>query len=136
MNLVQGSKRELRKGVWELRLTLGKDPVTQKYRRVSKTVYGTAREADKALRQLIDEQAPADDGVGATFGQLLDQWLEECERLDLSPTTLRNYESAVRTSIRPRLGQVPPSALSAVTRRIGRSYRQRYEPTTPRIPGR
>ena len=36
---------------------------------------GTAREADKALRQLIDEQAPAEDGVGATFGQLLAQWL-------------------------------------------------------------
>jgi integrase len=51
--------------------------------------------------------------VGATFGQLLDQWLEECERLDLSPTTLRNYESSVRTSIRPRLGQVPLSTLSA-----------------------
>jgi hypothetical protein len=107
MNFVRGSKRELRKGVWELRLTLGKDPVTEKYRRVSKSFHGTAREADKALRQLIDEQAPAEDGVGATFGQLLDQWLQECERLDLSPTTLRNYESSVRTSIRPRLGQVP-----------------------------
>jgi integrase len=110
---VRGSKRDLRKGVWELRLTLGKDPVTEKYRRVSKSFHGTAREADKALRQLIDEQAPAEDGVGATFGQLLDQWLEECERLDLSPTTLRNYESSVRTSIRPRLGQVPLSTLSA-----------------------
>ena len=51
--------------------------------------------------------------MGATFGQLLDQWLEECERLDLSPTTLRNYESSVRTSIRPRPGQVPLSTLSA-----------------------
>jgi hypothetical protein len=31
------------------------------------------------------------DGVVAIFGQLLDQWPAECERLDLSPTTLRNY---------------------------------------------
>lgn len=96
-----------------LRLTLGKDPVTEKYRRLSKTFYGNAREADKALRELIDKQAPAVEGVGATFGQLLDQWLEECERLDLSPTTLRNYRSSVQTSIRPRLGQVPLSTLSA-----------------------
>jgi integrase len=110
---VRGSKRELRKGVWELRLTLGKDPFTEKYRRVSKTFHGTAREADKALRQLLDEQAQAEDGVGATFGQLLSQWLGECERLDLSPTTLRNYESSVRTSIRPQLGQVPLNTLSA-----------------------
>ena len=102
MNFVQGSKQELRKGVWELRLTMGKDLVTESTG-VSKTFHGTAREADKALRQLIDEQAPAEDGAGASFGQLLDQWLEECERLDLSPTTLRNYESSVRTSIRPQL---------------------------------
>jgi integrase len=99
--------------VWELRLNLGKDPVTGKYRGVSKTFHGPAREADKALRQLIDAQAPGEDGVGATFVQLLDQWLEECERLDLSPTTLRNYESSVRTSIRPKLGQIPLSTLSA-----------------------
>ena len=46
------------------------------------------------------------DGIGATFGQLLDQWLEECERLDLSPTTLRTYRSQIKTTIRPRLGKV------------------------------
>jgi integrase len=109
---VQGSKREVRKGVWELRLTLGKDPVTEKYRRLSKTFHGNAKQADQALRDLIGEQAPEADGVGASFGQLLDKWLEECERLDLSPTTLRNYESSVRTSIRPRLGEVPLSGLS------------------------
>jgi hypothetical protein len=70
---VQGSKRELRKGVWELRLTLGKDPSrrsTGGSPKPSTARHGTAREADKALRQLVDEPAPAEDGVGATFGQL------------------------------------------------------------------
>jgi len=82
---MQGSKRKLREGVWELRLTLGKDPIADKYRRVSKTFHGSARAADSALRDLIEEQAPDTDGAGAVFGQLLDQWLAECERLDLSP---------------------------------------------------
>ena len=96
---MQGSKRKLREGVWELRLTLGKDQITGKYRRVSKTFHGTAPAADRALRDLIDEQAPSTDGAGATFGQLLDQWLEECERLDLSPTTLRTYRSQIEKTI-------------------------------------
>jgi integrase len=113
MNFVQGSKREVRKGVWELRLNLGKDPATGKYRGVSKTFHGPKREAEDALRALIGEQAPSADGVGVTFGQLIDQWLEECERLDLSPTTLRNYRSSTKTSIRPRLGEVPLRSLTA-----------------------
>ena len=111
--LMQGSKRKLREGVWELRLTLGKDRITGKYRRVSKTFHGNARAADRALRDLIDEQAPSTDGAGATFGQLLDQWIEECERLDLSPTTLRTYRSQIEKTIRPRLGKVPLTTLTA-----------------------
>src|SRR5579863_4476241 len=110
---VRGSKRELRPGVWELRVSLGKDPATGKWKQLSKTFKGGARAADAALRDIIDEQVPArSDGVGATFGQLLDEWLEETERLDLSPTTIRNYKSQVEHSIRPRLGKVLLSRLT------------------------
>ncbi len=111
--LVRGSKRELRRGVWELRISTRKNPVTGRYGLISKTFHGTARDADSALRDLIDQQAPGLDGVGATFGQLLDQWLEECERLDFSPTTLRTYRSQIKGTIRPRLGKVPLTALTA-----------------------
>jgi len=111
---VRGSKREIKRGVWELRVSLGKDPVTDKYKVRSKTFHGSARAADEALRDLIDQQAPSrSDGIGATFGQLLDQWLEECERLDLSPTTLRTYRAQIKQTIRPRLGKVLLSRLSA-----------------------
>lgn len=113
MGFVRGSKREIRKGVWELRVSLGNDPVTGKLRQLSKTFHGGSRAADAALRDLVDEQAPRTDGTGATFGQLLDQWLEECERLDLSPTTLRTYRAEIKKTIRPRLGKVPLTSLSA-----------------------
>jgi integrase len=107
---VRGSKREIKRGVWELRVSLGKDPVTDKYKVRSKTFHGSARAADEALRDLIDQQAPSrSDWIGATFVQLLDQWLEECERLDLSPTTLRTYRAQIKQTIRPRLGKVLPS---------------------------
>ena len=87
--------------------------MTGRYGLISKTFHGTARAADSALRDLIDQQAPAVEGVGATFGQLLDQWLEECERLDLSPTTLRTYRAQIKRTIRPRLGKVPLTTLTA-----------------------
>jgi hypothetical protein len=104
---MRGSKRELRAGVWELRVSLGYDPETGKRHQVSKTFHGGARAADAALRELVDRHAPGrTDGIGVTVAQLLDRWLEECERLDLSPTTVRNYRSQVNGTIRPRLGKI------------------------------
>ncbi len=111
---MRGSKRELRPGVWELRVSLGYDPETGKRHQVSKTFHGGARAADAALRDLVDHQAPSrTDGMGVTVGQLLDRWLEECERLDLSPTTVRNYTSQVNGTIRPRLGKIKLHQLTA-----------------------
>ncbi len=110
---MRGSKRKLRDGVWELRLSLGRDPVTGSYRRLSKTFHGSARQADEALRTLIDELAPNREAVGSSFGQLLDAWLGECERLELSPTTLRTYRAQVEKAIRPRLGDVALNSLTA-----------------------
>jgi integrase len=111
---VRGSKRKLKEGVWELRVDLGADPITGKRKQLSRTFRGPARAADQALRDLVDQQAPSrSDGVGATFSQLLDQWLEECERLELSPTTLRNYRAQVEHTIRPALGRVQLNRLTA-----------------------
>ena len=111
---MKGTKRKRRDGVWEVRVYIGRDPITGKPRQVSKTVRGGARDADDALRDLIEKQAPSrTDGVGATFGQFLDRWLEQCERLDLSPTTMRTYRAQIEGTIRPRLGKVPLNRLTA-----------------------
>ena len=111
---MRGTKRERRKGVWEVRAYLGRDPFTGKPRQISKTVHGGAKVADQALRDLLDKQPPSrNDGVGITFGQLLNRWLEECERLDLSPTTLNTYRAQIEGTIRPVLGKVPLNRLTA-----------------------
>lgn len=105
--LVRGAKRKRREGVWELRVYVGRDPVTGGEKQVSKTFHGTSRDADHALRDLVERyEGSRSDGFGATFGQLLDRWLEECERLDLSPTTLRTYKAQVKQTIRPALGKI------------------------------
>ena len=100
--------------MWELRGDLGVDPITGKRKQFSETFHGPARAADQRLRDLIDQQAPSrSDGVGVTFGQLLDQWLEECDRMDLSPTTMRTYRSQIERTIRPSLGKVTLTRLTA-----------------------
>ena len=66
---------------------------TGSYRRLSKTFHGSARQADDALRDRIDELALNRETVGSTFEQLLDAWLGECERLERSPTTMRTYRA-------------------------------------------
>ena len=38
-----GHKKEIRPGVWKLRVSAGRDPVTGKYRYFSKTVEGGPR---------------------------------------------------------------------------------------------
>ena len=110
---MRGTKRKRRDGVWEVRVYLGRDPVTGNPRQLSKSVHGSARDADDVMRDLIAKHGGVSaDGIGATFGDLLDQWLTECERLDRSPTTLRNYRSQVEATIRPTLGKVKVSRLS------------------------
>jgi len=90
------------------------DPATGRPRQSSRTVRGTARDADDALRELIDALSPARlEGNAATVGHLLDRWLEECERMDLPPTTMRNHRSQAERVHRRRLGKVPLPRLTA-----------------------
>ncbi|TML95347.1 MAG: hypothetical protein E6G03_08695, partial [Actinobacteria bacterium] len=112
--LAVASKTTSRGWAWEIRAYLGRDPITGKPRQISKTVHGGAKVADQALRDLLNEQPPSrNDGVGVTFGQLLTRWLEECERLDLSPTTLGTYRAQIEGTIRPALGKVPLNRMTA-----------------------
>ncbi len=100
--------------MWELRVSLGNDAATGKLKQLSRTFHGGARAADAVLRDLVDQHAEGrSDGIGVTAGQLLDRWLEECERLDLSPTTVSNYSSQVNGTIRPRLGKIKFHQLTA-----------------------
>jgi integrase len=111
---MRGTKRKRGEGVWELRAYVGRDPATGNPKQVSKTFRGSAREADEALRDLIEQQVPGrSDGAGATVGQLLDAWLSECERMDLSPTTLRVYRTQIEHTVRPALGSIKVQRLGA-----------------------
>lgn len=95
--------------VYELRVSLGRDPATGKYRQRSLTVRGTRKQAERALRELIEE---VEDGRGRgedphrTFGMLLDEWLTFLEGIGRSPTTIDRYRNTIEHQLKPRLGDV------------------------------
>jgi integrase len=110
---VRGHLRQRRRGVWELVVDLGRDPLTGKRRQLSRTVRGTKREADRELAGLVGEVSDGrETGSNATLGDVLGRWLALVED-DLSPTTLREYRRVVKARIVPALGSTPVRKLTA-----------------------
>ncbi len=109
-----GSIRERAPGLYELRVSLGRDPLSGKYRYISRVVHGGKRTAQKELANLVTE---ADRGVHprakVTMHELMDRWLEHLERLGRSPKTLEGYRSLIKHRIDPMLGHYEVGKLGA-----------------------
>ena len=52
---VKGSLRERSPGVWQVRVSLGRDPATHRYRYAAATVRGANRDAQRAAAGLVSE---------------------------------------------------------------------------------
>lgn len=104
--------REREPGVWELRVSLGRDPLTQRKRQRSRTFHGPRRKAETALAALIAEtaidRAPTTEG---TFGYLLAQWLRRADR-ECERTTAEEYRRIVTVTLMPALGTMPLAKLT------------------------
>jgi integrase len=99
--------------VWELIVQLPRDPVSGKYKQMSRVVRGTKREAQRQLSALV---ASVSEGKvtssAATMDELVERWLESRgERL--SPTTAREYRRLAKTIISPALGSMPIGKIKA-----------------------
>lgn len=108
-----GSIRQRADGTWEARYTVGRDPGTGK--QIRKSVYGTTqKEARQKLSQAI---AALDIGTyfepsKITLGQWMETWLADYTS-DKKYLTVKHYTAQVNTHIKPALGAVKLSALSA-----------------------
>jgi len=95
---------------YEIRVALGRDPATGRYRQKSLTVHGSKAEAQRALRVLLsDLEAGSVDAdrvqrCSATFSELLDEWLSFKVAADLSPTTIARYRASIEQHLKPALG--------------------------------
>ena len=104
--------------VYELRVSLGRDPATGKYRQRSLTVHGARAEAERALRRLVEEvergrARPVDSAP--TLGALLDEWLAFTVAAGRSPTTVERYRIVIEHQLKPALGDVPLGHLTPKT---------------------
>ncbi|TWE22492.1 site-specific integrase [Prauserella muralis] len=104
-----------RGGSLQVRVYSGVDPVTGKEIYLSETVKGTDkaayRRADKVMTKLqaqVDKQRSPSTAV--TFSYAIDEWLRTA---DIEPTTRHGYVGYIDRTIRPALGDVPVSKLSA-----------------------
>ena len=109
---MRGSIRR-RGASWELRVYLGRDPVSGRQRYASRTVQGPRSRADRVLRDMV---AAAEAGVthhaGATFGELCDAWLAAA-RHQLAANTVVETRRILDTVLVPALGDVRLAELRA-----------------------
>jgi len=132
----RGSIRQRGDRRWELRVSVGRDPVTKRYRYVSRSVTGTKKEAHAVLAALVTEVAVGGGqhkGTDATVGELVEQWLE-LRRDTLSVTTYEAWLGKARFRLIPGLGSL--SVRKLTVRDIDAFYRtlrkEKLSPSTIR----
>src|SRR5689334_8412852 len=118
---MSGTLRERSKGVYELRVSAGKDPRTQRYRTVTRTFHGNKSDAKKALADFASEvNKGLHNGTAATVGELLDRWYVHLEYLGRSPNTLYGYRGRIDRDIKPAVGHL--SLRKVKTADLDRAY--------------
>jgi integrase len=110
----RGEIEERGENKFVVRVFLGRDG-NGKRKRVSKTVHGTKKDAQKALTGLLRE---ADLGLlvetgNITLDQYLDQWLATVKP-NLRPKSHKEYAGALKRYVRPVLGAKKLSAIKPV----------------------
>jgi integrase len=118
--MTTGTKSEIAPGVWRLRVYIGRNakgnPVqrSKTFRSPERKPGAGVRLADKMLADMVAEANKGYIATGAeTVGDLLDLFLEHAVSQGRSPTTLREYRRIVDKVLRPELGKIKLSKLTA-----------------------
>jgi len=108
-----GTIRQRQDGRWEARYTVGRDPGTGK--QIQKSVYGATEK--KVLKKLQQITVDIENGVYCepsrlTVGIWLDIWANEYLG-SVKPRTAENYKTVCRLHLKPAIGAIKLSSLSA-----------------------
>jgi integrase len=90
----------------KVRVSLGRDPETGRYRYVERYVQGTKRDAQRAAAELItevDRGGHREEGRH-TVNELLGRWMAHIEAQGRAESTLARYRSCINANIKPYLG--------------------------------
>jgi integrase len=108
-----GTIRERSKGVYEVRVFLGRDPVTNTPRQVSRTVRGGIRAARAKVAELeLDAAQGKMAGTDVTVAVLLERYFDFLDHKGLSPQTVHGYRRYARVHLVPAFGQRPVRKLT------------------------
>ena len=86
---MQGSIRQKSADRWQVRVSLGRDPTTGRYRYIAREVRGTKRTAQRAAAELVNEVEHGLHGHRGphTLAELIDRWMTHIDALGRSPST-------------------------------------------------
>ncbi len=96
------------KNSYSIKISLGRDPATGKYKSQWFTVKGSKKDAEKRLSELlhqIDTGAYMKPGK-TTVTDYLHQWLSDYAMVNLSPRTVEGYEHIFQRHLLPELGKL------------------------------
>ncbi|GAI78669.1 unnamed protein product, partial [marine sediment metagenome] len=96
------------KDSYSIKISLGKDPATSKYKSQWFTVKGSKKDAEKRLSELLHQ---LDTGAymkpgNTTVAEYLQRWLADYAKPNLSPRGYERYESIIRVHLIPALGSI------------------------------
>ena len=114
-------KAKTRKGQsWQLTVEMPRDPITGERKRKYKTVTGTKKEADQALRRFITELERGEyiEDNNITVSDWLQKWLEVYIVPTVSPTTLVGFKGMIRRYIDPLIGHLQVQEMNALAVQI------------------
>ena len=96
---------------WELRVYLGRDPVSGRKRYANRSVRGSKQRAERVLRDMVSAaEAGVTHRAGATFGELCETWLAHASG-HLAANTVIETRRILDRMLLPRLGDVPLAGL-------------------------
>ena len=101
------------KNSYSIKVSLGRDPATGKYKYQWVSVKGTKKEAEKRLSELLNQ---LDTGTfirpgKVTLAEYLERWLTDYAWPNLAPRTAEGYELIVRCHLIPAIGNITLTGL-------------------------
>ncbi|HCP60648.1 MAG TPA: site-specific integrase, partial [Dehalococcoidia bacterium] len=96
------------KDSYSIKISVGKDTTTGKYKYQWVSVKGTKKEAEKRLSEMLNQ---LDNGTfmkpgKTTLGEYLERWLKDYAWPNLAPRTAEGYEHIIRRHLIPALGNI------------------------------
>ncbi len=117
---MKGSIRQRSEGSWELRVFLGRDPVSGRKQYTTRTVKGGKRDAQRVMAAMVGAVPASTPTSSMTVADAIERWFDHA-RSGLSPSTEKNTRMIIDKHLGPHIGELPLSKLTPA--RVDAAYR-------------